>query len=315
MYFSELHSKKDVVIIAKNLTKKNTEVTKVKEKTIEQTVLYAQEFLDWIVRKVGDLALCIVIIVIGFKIVGAIRKLLKRSFSRHSLDPSVSTFLVSFVDIGLKSILFLWCISIIGVEMSSVIAILGSASIAIGLAVQGSLSNIAGGVLILLLKPFQVGDYIIEDNKKNEGTVVAIDIFYTRLHTVDNKTVVIPNGILANSSLTNVTRQDRRRIDIFLGISYNESISRVKRVLEDVIEREEHILQDEESEVTIFVNNFDDSTISIGIRAWAPMDLYWKTRWSLLEHIKEAFDREHISFPYNQLDVHVVSAPKNTLEK
>lgn len=278
-----------------------------KQKTIEQTIEYTQEILDWIVRKAGDLALCIFIIVVGFKVVGFIRKILKKTFERHSMDQSVATFLLSFVEIGMKIVLFLWCISIIGVEMSSVIAILGSASIAIGLAVQGSLSNIAGGVLILILKPFQVGDYIIEDNKKNEGTVVAIDIFYTRLHTVDNKTVVIPNGVLANSSLTNVTRQDKRRIDIFLGISYNESISRVKRLLAEIIEREENILKDEDSEVTIFVNDFEDSTVSIGIRAWAPMDLYWKTRWSLLEHIKEEFDSAHISFPYNQLDVHVVS--------
>lgn len=281
--------------------------TNVKQKTIEKTLKYADKLLDWIVQKVGDLALCVFIIVVGFKIVAFIKKMLKKGFQRHNMDPSVASFLVSFVDIGLKTILLIWCIGILGVEMSSVIAILGSASIAIGLAVQGSLSNIAGGVLILLLKPFQVGDYIIEDNKKNEGTVVAIDIFYTRLHTVDNKTVVIPNGILANSSLTNVTRQDKRRIDIFLGISYDESIVKVKALLAKIIEREENILQDEESEVVIFVNDFEESTVSIGIRAWAPMDLYWKTRWSLLEHIKEEFDRENISFPYNQLDVHVVS--------
>lgn len=277
-----------------------------KEKTIQKALKYTDQFLDWLVQKTGDLILCILILVIGFKIVGIVRKVLRKAFERHNTDPSVATFLVSFVEIGMKMILFLWAISIIGVEMSSVIAILASASVAIGLAVQGSLSNIAGGVLILLLKPFQVGDYIIEDNKKNEGTVVAIDIFYTRLHTVDNKTVVVPNGILANSSLTNVTRQDKRRIDLFLGISYDESIAKVKAVLEEVIEREENILRDEESEVTIFVNDLKESTVSIGIRAWAPMDLFWKTKWSLLEHIKEEFDRQGIAFPYNQLDVHVV---------
>lgn len=275
-----------------------------------QALKYADQLVDWLVQKTGDLVLCILILVVGFKIVGAVRRLLRKTFDRHNMDQSVATFLLSFVDIGLKIVLFLWAISIIGVEMSSVIAILASASVAIGLAVQGSLSNIAGGVLILLLKPFQVGDYIIEDNKKNEGTVVAIDIFYTRLHTVDNKTVVVPNGILANSSLTNVTRQDKRRMDIFIGISYNESVARVKAVLEEVIAKEENILRDEENEVTIFVNDFEDSTVSIGIRAWAPMDLFWKTKWSLLEHIKEEFDRQGISFPYNQLDVHVIENKK-----
>ena len=275
-----------------------------KEKTIKKLLEYSQELLDWFVLKIGALALCIFILVVGFKAVRMVKKALKQSFERHNMDRSVSTFLLSFVDIGLKSLLLLWAISILGVEVSSILAILASASVAIGLAVQGSLSNIAGGVLILLLKPFQVGDYIIEDNHKNEGTVMAIDIFYTKLYTVDNKTVVIPNGTLSNSSLTNVTREEKRRIDIFVGISYDESIKRVKDVLERVIDAEENILKEEG--ITIFVNAFEASTVSIGIRAWAPMDLFWATKWSLLEHIKEAFDEEGISFPYNQLDVHMV---------
>lgn len=277
-----------------------------REKTIEHLLRYGQQFLDWIVTKTGETLLAIVILVIGFRIVKWIKRGLKRAFERHSLEPSVVTFLTSFVDIGLKIVLFLWAISVVGVEMSSVIAILGSASIAIGLAVQGSLSNIAGGVLILLLKPFQVGDYIIEDNKKNEGTVVAIDIFYTRLHTVDNKTVVVPNGILSNSSLTNVTRQDRRRIDIYLNISYKESVERVKNVLYDILEKEEGVIKNEECPYIVFVNDFLESTVSIGIRAWATMDDFWVTKWSLLEHIKIRFDEEKIDFPYNQLDVHLI---------
>lgn len=277
-----------------------------KEKTIEHLLRYSQQFLDWIVTKTGETLLAIIILIIGFRIVKWIKRGLKKAFERHSLEPSVVTFLTSFVDIGLKIVLFLWAISVVGVEMSSVIAILGSASIAIGLAVQGSLSNIAGGVLILLLKPFQVGDYIIEDNKKNEGTVVAIDIFYTRLHTVDNKTVVVPNGILSNSSLTNVTRQDRRRIDIYLNISYKESVERVKNVLCDILEKEEGIIKNEECPYVVFVNDFLESTVSIGIRAWATMDDFWPTKWSLLEHIKRRFDEEKIDFPYNQLDVHLI---------
>lgn len=277
-----------------------------KEKTIKHLLRYSQQFLDWIVTKTGETLLAIIIVVVGFRIVKWIKQGLRRAFERHSLEPSVVTFLTSFVDIGLKTVLFLWAISVIGVEMSSVIAILGSASIAIGLAVQGSLSNIAGGVLILLLKPFQVGDYIIEDNKKNEGTVVAIDIFYTRLHTVDNKTVVVPNGILSNSSLTNVTRQDRRRIDIYLNISYKESVERVKNVLYDILEKEEGIIKKEDCPYIVFVNDFLESTVSIGIRAWATMDDFWTTKWSLLEHIKIRFDEEKIDFPYNQLDVHLI---------
>lgn len=272
---------------------------------------YLEKMVDWVVKTAGELVLFAVVLLIGLRIIKLVKKMLRRSFDRHSMDASVESFLISFIDIGLKIVLFMCSIAILGVEMSSFLAIFGSAGIAIGLAVQGSLANIAGGVLILLLKPFQVGDYIIEDSNKNEGTVVAIDIFYTRLYIVDNKTVVVPNGTLANSSLTNVTRQDKRRIDLMIGISYQENIAKVKKVLETVVTQEENVLKDDE--ITIFVNSFDASSISMGIRAWAPMELYWKTRWAMLEHIKEAFDREEIEIPYDQLDVHVVEAPKSAI--
>lgn len=274
----------------------------------DKITLYLEMFIDWVVKTAGKLLLFIVVLMIGLRMIKFIKKMMKKWFGRHNVDPSVGSFLISFLDIGLKIVLFMCSMGILGVELTSFLALFSSVGIAIGLAVQGSLSNIAGGILILLLKPFQVGDYIIEDNHKNEGTVVAIDIFYTRLYTVDNKTVVVPNGTLANSSLTNVTRQDKRRIDLFVGISYTENIARVKKVLEEVIAREENILQ--EDEITIFVNSFDASSISMGIRVWSSMDLYWKTRWSLLEHIKEAFDREEIEIPYDQLDVHVVNTTK-----
>lgn len=263
------------------------------------------KFLDWLVDKTLDMIMCMVIIFVGFKIINKLKNVLEKLFIRQKLEQSVITFLISFIDISLKGIIVLWGISILGVETSSVLAILGSAGIAFGLAVQGSLSNMAGGVLILLLKPFQIGDYIIEDTNKNEGTVVSIDIFYTRLYTMDNKTVVIPNGVLANASLTNVTKQDKRRIDLVLNISYNEDIKRVKSILYEVIKNEDGILNDKESPISIFVNSFEINMMTIGIRAWAPMDNFWNIRWSLLENIKERFDKENIKFPIKKLDVNI----------
>lgn len=279
----------------------------------DKVTQYLEKITDWTVTSVGKLLLFGIVLFVGLRLIKTVKKMLRKSFGRHSMNPSVESFLLSFIDIGLKVILFMFSVTILGVEMSSFVALFGSVGIGIGLAVQGSLSNIAGGVLILLLKPFQVGDYIIEDSHKNEGTVIGIDIFYTRLYTADNKTVIIPNGTLANSSLTNVTKQEKRRVDLFVGISYAENIARVKKVLEEVIAQEETILHDEEH--TIFVQSFDASSISIGIRVWASTDLYWKTKWNLLEHIKEAFDREGIEIPYDQLDVHVVDAKVEKEEK
>ena len=151
---------------------------------------------------------------------------------------------------------------------------------AIGLALQGSLSNFAGGVLILLLKPFVVGDYIIVANDGTEGTVKVIQIFYTKLTTVDNKTIVIPNGTLSNSSLTNVTARPERQLDLKVGI-----------------------IQDED--IKVFVDSLADSSVILGLRAWVKTEEYWSTRWRLLEEIKLIFDEEGIEIPFNQLTVHM----------
>lgn len=221
------------------------------------------------------------------------------------MEPGVASFIVSFSNISIKIILLISAAGIAGLQVTSFLTILGSAGIAVGLALQGGLSNLAGGVLILLLKPFQVGDYIIEDNKGNEGTVVSVDIFYTKLKTIDNKIIVIPNGILSNTSLTNVTKQDERRIDLNIGIEYNESITKAREVLLQVINSNENILQEES--VDIFVSNFDPSSINMGVRVWVKTEKYWKTRSELLENIKNKFDENNISIPFDHLDVNIIN--------
>lgn len=190
-----------------------------------------------------------------------------------------------------------------GIQVTSFVTLLGTAGVAIGLAVQGSLSNFAGGVLILILKPFVIGDYIKEDTHGNEGTVISIDIFYTRIRTFDGKVVVIPNGTLSNTSLTNLTKQEKRRIDLVVPVEYDADLRNVKKVLQDVVTSEPMVLQEEP--IDIALDEFGDSALTVLVHVWVPTDAYWKTKWNLMEHIKLAFDAEKICIPFNQLDVHL----------
>ena len=207
--------------------------------------------------------------------------------------------------IGLKILVVFIAIQQVGVQASSIIAVIGSAGLAVGMSLQGSLSNIAGGVLLLVVKPFQVGDYILEDSSGQEGTVQAIGIMYTKLSSMDNKAILVPNGNLSNSTIINVTNQDKRRVDLLIGIEYSEDIKKVKDILEKVIESEEVLLKDEP--VRIYVSDFKESSIDIGIRYWVKTEDYWDSRWRVLEKIKYAFDEAGVTIPFNQLDVNVIS--------
>lgn len=264
--------------------------------------------LNWCGKTAGNIVIAAVFLLVTFRVLNGFMKLLKKSFSRSNMEETVAGFLVSLIQTIIRAVLILTAASIVGFEITSFLTLLGSAGVAIGLALQGSLSNFAGGVLILILKPFQIGDYIIEDNKNNEGTVIAIDIFYTKLLTIDNKTVVIPNGILSNTSLTNVTKQDKRRLDLRFGIDYSEDIKRVKDVLLGIMKQEERILPGEE--IKIYVEELGDSAIQIGVRVWTTMEDYWDVKWGLLEKVKCRFDEEKITIPYNHLNVTVTSEEK-----
>lgn len=245
--------------------------------------------------------LSIVFFVIGQKIIKLIRKIVRRSLERSSADKGVEQFIDSLVKVVLYAILIFSIAAKFGIDTTSVAALLASGGVAIGLALQGSLSNFAGGVLILLLKPFVVGDYIIEDNHKNEGTVKEIQIFYTKLSTVDNKTIVIPNGTLANSSLTNVTAKDVRRLDLNIDISYDADLKKAKSIIEGLLLNDICIMKDEE--ILVFVDQLAASSIVIGTRAWVKTEDYWTTRWRLLEEIKLTLDEEGIEIPYQHIAV------------
>ena len=243
----------------------------------------------------------LIILFVGGKLIKLLIKLITKGRGFNRLDKSVASFLISFTKVTLNILLFITIASVIGIPSTSIITLLGSAGVAIGLAMQGGLSNIAGGLIILMFKPFKIGDFI--DTHSDSGTVTNISLFYTTLHSPDNRTVSIPNGILANSPLVNYSSQKERRLDIDLDVSYNNSIDDVKKCIMGVLNKEKRIISDKE--VFVGITNYKDSSICYTIRVWASNDNYWNLKFDLLEKIKKEFDKQNISIPYNQLDIHI----------
>lgn len=287
------------------LTGNESQVVEEAAKSMEESAGIVKQTLDdllnWLIGKSGSVLIAILFIVIGLKVVSVLLRILKRSFERSKMEESVSGFLLSIIRVLGYILVFITAAAMIGFEVTSFVTILGTASLAVGLALQGALSNLAGGVLILLLKPFKLGDYIIENNKNNEGTVISIDIFYTRLRTHDNRVVVIPNGILADNSLVNLTGEIKRKIEIKISISYSSEIKKVKEVVYEILSTDDRILNDEPKDV--FIDSFDDSGMTLGVRAWVKTGDYWNVTWDLREKIKTAFDENGIEIPYNRLEV------------
>lgn len=252
-----------------------------------------------------NVVLAVIVYLIGSRIIKAILKMNKRWADRKEIDEGVKQFIHAFIKGALYVLLIFIILTLFGVTTASVVAVLGSAGLTLGLALQGSLSNFAGGVMILLMKPFKVGDYVIEDTNKNEGTVEEISLFYTRLKTVDNKSIVIPNGTLANNSMTNVTAAEKRRLDLTVGISYQADIRQAKEVLNQVILNEPACLLEEETKV--FVSELADSCVIMGIRIWVKTEDYWDAKWRMNENIKYALDENEIEIPYPKMDVTIRS--------
>lgn len=247
--------------------------------------------------------LALFIFFIGMKLIGGVRKIVKRSLERSNVDKGVEQFVDSMLKFGLYALLIFSIGKNFGLDTTSIAAVVASGGVAIGLALQGSLSNFAGGVLILLLKPFVVGDYIIEDNNKCEGTVKEIQVFYTKLVTPDNKIIVIPNGTLTNNSLTNATMQKMRRLDLKIDISYNADLKKAKALLEKLLLEEKKILKDQGTNV--FVDDLGASSVVLGVRGWVQTEDYWDVRWSLLEKMKLTMDEHGIEIPFQQITVHM----------
>lgn len=288
-------------------TQEVTDATQEAVKQVNQLTQYVQDSIPGLITFGLKVLAALVAFFIGRLVIRWIRKIVRRSFERSGADKGVEQFVDSLLKYGMYALLVFSLISSLGFDTTSVAAVLASGGVAIGLALQGSLSNFAGGVLILLLKPFVVGDYIIEDTNGKEGTVKEIQIFYTKLSTIDNKTIVIPNGMLTNNSITNATAKDERQLDLRVGISYDADIRQAKSVIENLLIKDECIIKNEQ--INVFVHELADSAVVLGIRAWVKNEEYWETRWRLLEEIKLLLDENGIEIPYPQMTVHM---QKNT---
>ena len=288
-------------------TQEVTDATQEAVKQVNQLTQYVQDSIPGLITFGLKVLAALVAFFIGRLVIRWIRKIVRRSFERSGADKGVEQFVDSLLKYGLYALLVFSLISSLGFDTTSVAAVLASGGVAIGLALQGSLSNFAGGVLILLLKPFVVGDYIIEDTNGKEGTVKEIQIFYTKLSTIDNKTIVIPNGMLTNNSITNATAKDERQLDLRVGISYDADIRQAKSVIENLLIKDECIIKNEQ--INVFVHELADNAVVLGIRAWVKNEEYRETRWRLLEEIKLLLDENGIEIPYPQMTVHM---QKNT---
>ena len=264
---------------------------------------YLQQLPDRALRFGARVLLALVVFLIGVHVIKLVRRIVRRSLKKGNADIGVTQFLDSFIKAVLYILLLFMIASGFGLDATSVVALLGSAGVAIGLAVQGSLSNFAGGVLILLLKPFRVDDYIKVDNDDHEGTVKEIQLFYTKLSTPNNHVVIIPNGTLSNSSILNMSTLTERRMDIKVGISYDADIRHAREAIMKVLEEDPAVLSSKDRRV--FVEELADSSINLNVRCWADNDEYWECKWRLTEKIKYALDDAGISIPYPQMDVHL----------
>ena len=249
------------------------------------------------------LILVLIFIFVCFKIINFFSKLMKRSMEARQVDKSVAGFLCSFTRVGLKILVILTAVNILGIAITSFVTLLGTAGVAVGLALQGSLSNLAGGVLILILKPFKVGDYIRTTTAGMEGNVTSIDIFYTRLLTPDKQTVIVPNGALSNSSVVNVTMAEDRRIDVTVDIAYSADIKLAREIILGIIKSDIRYLADRG--IDVFVDSLADSGVRMGIHVYVATADYFELKWKLLEDIKLRFDENGIEIPYQTIDINM----------
>lgn len=249
-----------------------------------------------------QLLVIIIIALAGKKLISILCSMLKHSLNRLNMEEGAKKFIISLVKALLHLVVVFIIAERLGISSSSLAAILGSAGIAIGLALQGSLSNFAGGMVVLFMKPFKVGDYI--SGAGVEGSVSMIGIIYTTIITADNKKITVPNASLSNAVVTNITAFDRRRLDISIGISYESDLETAKKCIKDIYANDKRIYN--EPEVLVFVESFENSCIMLGSRAWCQTSEYLEVRWHILEQIKNKFDENGIEIPYNKIDVKVM---------
>lgn len=244
----------------------------------------------------------VVILIVGRWVAKAVRNLVGKVLTNKDVDPIIVTFVRNLTFIGLMTFIVVAALARLGIQTTSFIAVIGAAGLAIGLALQGSLANFAAGFLMIVFRPFQVGDYI--EGAGTAGIVEGIQVFTTRLKSPDNKTIIIPNAKLMGDNIINYSAQDTRRVDMLFGVSYNDDLQKVRHVLQNIVEGDERILKD--PAFAILVSELADNSVNFAVRVWVKKEDYWDVYFDTIETVKKRFDAEGISIPYPQHDVHVI---------
>lgn len=271
------------------------------EEKEEKLLKLLEDLIPTVLQYGKMLIVAIVMLVVGFWIIKKAVKGIKKIMSNKKVDNTLAPFIISLADIAMKTLLIVSTISYVGIPMTSFVAILGAAGLAIGMAFSGTLQNFAGGIIILVFKPFKVGDFI--EAQGYSGTVKEIQIFTTILTTGDNKTIIIPNGGLSTGSLTNYSTQTARRVDFTFGIGYNDDIDKAYAAIKAVIDRNDKILKDPAPFMA--VSNLGASSVDIVCRLWVDSADYWTVYFYMNEFVKKEFDAQNISIPYPQQDIHI----------
>lgn len=268
----------------------------------EKITPYIEKFSEGIQEHAGTIITIILAIVIGIWLVKKISRLVEKQMDKRELDQSVKPFLKSVVKTTLYFILFVTIAGFMGIKMTSFVAVIGAGSFAAGLALQGSLANFAGGVLILILRPFKVGDYI--HTAEHDGIVREIQIFYTYITTFQNQEIMLPNGALSNNSLKNYSFHKTRRMDLIFGIGYGDSMDQARKSIQGVLDENPIFLKQPAPQ--IYVENLNDSSVDFKVWVWVKTDDFWPAKFCIVEDVKKAFDRDGVSVPFPQRDVHMI---------
>ena len=261
-----------------------------------------ESLIQTVVNFGTKLLVAILILIGGIWIANKITRSFKRIMDSRKFDPSLQSFLASFINIVMKVFVFIIVLTTVGVQMTSIVAVLGAASLAVGLALQGTLQNFAGGIIILMLKPFRVGD-AIETASGKVGVVKKIMMFTTELHTFDNQVLFLPNGALANGIITNMSKGGDRRIDMDISISYGDNVAVARAAILDVLKKDKRIL--DKPEPIVYVSNLDSSAIILSVRFWTTYADMFSTRGDIMEQLYITLPKKKIHFPYPQMDVHI----------
>ena len=271
------------------------------EEQLEKAFDLSQTAIDLLWKYGPDIVLAIITLIVGLWIIKLISRTVRKVLTKREFDASLTPFLVTLLNIALKAALVVSVIDMVGIEVTSFVAIIGAAGLAVGLALQGTLQNFAGGVIILILKPFKVGDVI--DAKGYLGTVKEIQIFYTIVNTFDKKVVYIPNGSLANSDMTNISKEEERRNEWKFGIAYGDDVDKAKELIKKLIDEDERILK--EPEPFIALHSLGDSSVNIVVRTWSKADNLWPVYFDMNEKVYKEFPKHGLNIPFPQMDVHV----------